>query len=263
MILPSDAVEVRIDASVATVVLSRPDDGNAFTRSMLAELREALEDLHREKRVRAIVLTGAGDAFCVGRDPRENAASDDEAADLVRWGEQADEYRELLVAMLELPKPLIAAVNGPATAGGAGFVLACDVAVACEAAEFGFPEPRRGVVAGVAAPLLAFRVGAGLAARLLVTAAPIPAAEAHRTGIYHELVAPDLVWARAAEIGRETSRAAPQAVQLTKRVLHETIGEQLSTQLTGGAVASATALTTDAAREGQAATESGREPEWG
>ena len=262
MIMPSDIVEVRVDEPIATIVLSRPDDGNAFTRSMIADLKEALADSHREKRVRAIVLTGAGESFCIGRDPREVAASDDPTDDLARWGEHADEYRELLVEMLQLPKPIVAAVNGPALAGGAGLVLACDVIVGCPDAEFGFPEPRRGVVAGVAAPLLAFRHGAGLASRLLVTAAPVSAAEAHRTGIYHEVVAPELVWARAAEIGRATTASAPQAMQLTKRVLFETIGEQLSTQLSGGAVASATALTTEAAREGHAAIEENRDPDW-
>ena len=194
MIMPSDAVDVRIDGPVATVTLNRPDAGNALTRAMMAELREALGDLHLEKRVRAIVLTGAGDAFCVGRDPAELAPSDDQAADMARWGDEANEYRELVVAMLEMPKAIVAAVNGPAEAGGAGLVLGCDAAVACEAARFGFPEPRRGAVAGVAAPLLAHRIGAGVAARLLVTAECVDALEAHRVGVYHEVVGADFVW---------------------------------------------------------------------
>ena len=262
MITPSNTVDLRVDGSVATISLNRSDDGNALTRSMLAELRQALSDLHQEKRVRAILLTGTGESFCVGRDLREQEATDQEADDLVRWGENAHEFRELLAAMLELPKPLIAAVNGPAEAGGAGLVLGCDVVIACEAASFGFPEPRRGVVAGVAAPLLAYRAGAGTAARLLVTSETIPATEAHRLGIYHELVSHELLWARAAEIGRQCATLAPQAMQLTKRLLYETIGEQLGTQLTGGVIASATALTTEAAREGHAAHVEGREPEW-
>lgn len=262
MIMPSDAVEVRVDGPVATVLLNRPDYGNALTRAMMAELRQALSDLHLEKRVRAVILTGAGETFCMGREPAELAAGDDPMADLVRWGQEAEEYRELLVAMLELPKPLIAAVNGPAAAGGAGLVLGCDTVVASEQATFGFTEPKRGSVAGVAGPLLAHRAGAGVAARLLVTATTIAAAEAHRIGIYHELVAHDLIWARAFALGNECATAAPQAVQLTKRLLYETVGEQLGTQLTNGAVASATSWTTDSAKEGIAAELEGREPEW-
>ncbi len=76
---------------------------------------------------------------------------------LNRWSQDATVYRELMELMLCFPKPLIAAVNGPALAGGAGLMLACDIVVAAEEATFGLPEPLRGLVAGVVAPLLAFR----------------------------------------------------------------------------------------------------------
>ena len=262
MIMPSDTVEIRVDAPVGTITLARPDDGNALTRSMIEALRQAISDMHMEKRVRAVVLAGAGSSLCVGRDPREHQASDDQPDDLRRWGEQADEYRALLVQMLEFPKPIIASVNGPALGEGAGLVLACDTVVGCEEADFGFLEPRHGLVAGVAAPLLAYRFGSGIASRLLVTAQTIDASEAARIGIYHELAAQRLVWARAAEIGRSCAELAPQAVQLTKRLLYETVGEQLTTQLTSGAAASATALTTEAAREGHRAQIEDRPPNW-
>ncbi|WP_231993634.1 enoyl-CoA hydratase/isomerase family protein [Pseudobythopirellula maris] len=261
--MPSDAIEVRVDGPVGTVTLGRPDHGNALTRAMIAELRTALDDLYREKRVRAVVLTGRGEAFCLGRDVGEQAAeSTNPADDLARWGAEAEEYRDLVAAMLELPKPIVAAVSGPAEAGGAGLVLASDVAVGCPGAGFGFPEPRRGVVAGVAAPLLAWRLGAGAAARLLLTSETISAEEAHRIGVYHELVGADLVWARASEVGNQAAQAAPEAVQLTKRLLWETIGEQLATQLSNGAIASAMARTTEAAKEGLNAHLGDREPEW-
>lgn len=262
MIMPSDAVATRVDGSVATVIMNRPDSGNALTRSMMAELREALNDLYLEKRVRAIILTGAGETFCVGRDLAELRGGDDPAADLARWGEEATEYRDLLVAMLELPKPLIAAVNGPAAAGGAGLVLGCDAVVAIPTATFGFPEPKRGTVAGVAAPLLAHRTSAGTAARLLVTAQMIDATEAHRLAIFHQVVADDLLWAHAHELGKGCAESAPQAIQLTKRLLYETIAEHLTTQLASGAIASATSRFTEAAQEGLKAAEEGRPPEW-
>jgi enoyl-CoA hydratase/carnithine racemase len=262
MVRSSDPITARVDGPVGTITIDRREHGNTLTRAMIAALREALGDLHVEKRVRAVVLTGAGETFCLGRDADEQDAGDNERDDLTRWGEEAEELRDLLAAMLEFPKPILGAVNGAALAAGAALVLGCDAVIASHDAPLGFPEPRRGVVAGVAAPLLAYRVGAGTAARLLVTAATIDAAEAHRLGVYHELVKPDLVWARAAELGRECAQSAPQAVQLTKRVLYETIGEQLGTHLTSGAIASATARTTEAAREGLAALRQGRAPEW-
>ncbi|MEN0109349.1 MAG: enoyl-CoA hydratase/isomerase family protein [Planctomycetota bacterium] len=262
MILQSDAVRLRVDPPAATLTLNRPGYGNALTRSMVSELREAISDLHLEKRVRAVILTGAGDDFCVGRDLAELTPSEDPAIDLGRWGAEANEFRDLVAALLELPKPVIAAVNGPAEAGGATLALACDAVVACAEARFGFPEPRRGSVAGVAAPLLAHRVGSGVAARLLMTATPIDAAEAHRVGVYHEMVAQDLVWARANELAAECAQASPQAIGLTKRLLYDTVCEQLATQLSSGAIASATSQTTDSAREGVAARQEGREPDW-
>lgn len=264
MYMASSAVEVKVTGGVGTIVLNRPGRRNALTRAMLAQLQEAFSDLHLEKRVRAIVLTGAGTAFCAGLDVQEMHASatlpDDERHQ--DWGDTAEEYRELVTQMLELPKPIIASVNGPAVAGGAGLVLASDLVVAAPAAQFGLPEPRRGLVAGVVGPLLAFRAGGSTAARLLLTASLYPAVEAHRLGIYHELIDEPRLWARCVQLGEECAAGAPEAVQLSKRLLYETIGEHLATQLTVGAAISATARTTEAAQEGLNAFVEKRKPEW-
>ncbi len=114
----------------------------------------------------------------------------------------------------------------------------------------------------IVAPLLVFRIGAGHAARLLLTAQTIEADEAHRLGIYHELIAMDLLWARACEICKECAEGAAEALMLTKQMLNQTIGEQLSTLLSAGAAVSATARTTEAAAEGIAAFLEKREPKW-
>jgi methylglutaconyl-CoA hydratase len=106
------------------------------------------------------------------------------------------------------------------------------------------------------------RLGAGHAARLLMTSKIIDAAEAARLGIFHELVPTDKVWARSIEIARECAAGAPEALQLTKRLLNETIGEQLETQLTTGAIMQATSFTTEAAQKGIAAFLDQRQAEW-
>ena len=103
---------------------------------------------------------------------------------------------------------------------------------------------------------------AGRAANLLLTARTIEASEAHRIGLFHEIVSSDLVWARAQEIAGEIAKSAPESLQLTKRLLNETLGENLTTQLTAGAIMSATARTTEAAAEGLAAFLEKREPKW-
>jgi enoyl-CoA hydratase/carnithine racemase len=264
MFMSSNAVDVKVTGAIGTIVLNRPDRRNALTRAMLAQLTEALSDLHLEKRVRAIILTGAGTAFCAGMDLNEMLAAADLPDDQKNeeHGETADLYREVVTQMIELPKPIIASVNGPAVAGGAGLVLASDIVVASPAAQFGLPEPRRGIIAGVVAPLLAFRVGGGIAARLLLTSALYPAEEAHRLGIYHELTDEPRLWARCAQLGEECAAGAPEALQLTKRLLYETIGENLGTQLSVGAAMSATSRTTEAAQEGLKAFIEKRRPEW-
>jgi enoyl-CoA hydratase/carnithine racemase len=109
---------------------------------------------------------------------------------------------------------------------------------------------------------LAFRVGGGSAARLMLTSSLYPADEAFRLGIYHEMIDEPRLWARCAELGRECSAGAPEAVGLSKRLVYETIGEQLSTQLSVGAAISATARTTEAAQEGLTAFVEKRAPEW-
>jgi methylglutaconyl-CoA hydratase len=178
------------------------------------------------------------------------------------WHADAAAYRDLVEFMLRFPKPIIAAVNGPAIAGGAGLVLACDIVLAAETATFGLPEPLRGIVAGLVAPLLTFRIGGGHAARLLLTAQIVTSAEAFRLGLFHELVNPDLLWPRAAEVAMQCAKCAPSAVLQTKRMLNEVIGEQMLIQLGAGAAASATARTTEEAREGLAAFLEKREPKW-
>src|SRR5205823_10590551 len=98
--------------------------------------------------------------------------------------------------------------------GGMGLMLASDIVVAAERVKFGLPEPKRGIVAGMVAPLLVFRIGASHAANLLLTARTIEAAEAHRIGLVHEIIKSDLVWARAQEIAGEIAASAPESIQL-------------------------------------------------
>jgi methylglutaconyl-CoA hydratase len=255
-------VQLKKHGPSGTIILQRPEKRNALSRAMLDELLQAFHDFHIERSVRAVILTGAGTAFCAGMDLQEMLDTSQQDDPRPQWYADAVQYRELMQTMLQFPKPIIAAVNGPAVAGGAGLVLASDIVVATNSAAFGLPEPRRGIVAGLVAPLLWFRAGGGWAAHLLLTARLVTAQESLAKGIYHELVDADLVWARAHQLAEECSRSAPEALQLTKQMLNQTIGEDLDTLLTAGAAVSATARTTEAAQEGLAAFLQKREPNW-
>lgn len=258
----SHRIEVKLVEQTGTIVLNREDEQNALTRQMVVELTEALDDLYYEQKVRAIVLTGAGTTFSVGLDLAESqaAAAAENAAE--QWGVEAAELCDLLVRMLEITKPIIAAVNGPALSFGASLVAAADIVVAADDATLGLPDARYGLVAGLATPLLSHRIGAGQTGRLLLTGTPIDANEANRLGLFHELIDGDRVWARAMEIAKECALCAPEATQLSKRLLNETLGERLATQLSAGAVMRATSRTTEAATEGIAAQLEGRKPNW-
>ena len=134
--------------------------------------------------------------------------------------------------------------------------------IASSGAKFGLPEPKRGLVAGMVAPLLAFRLGASQAAHLLLTGRIIAADEALRIGLAHEIVAPEQIWARASQIAGECAESAPEALSMTKRLLNETIGDHLQTMLTAGAAVSSAARTTEAAKEGLAAFLEKRPAQW-
>ena len=264
-------VEVKVIDCAGTIIINRADHGNRLTRSMVGQLSDAIDDLYREKAVRAIILTGAGETFCAGIDlhelgvrdtPSASASMDNLRVAQQRWGDDAAAFRDLIVHMLEISKPIIASVNGPALSAGAGLVAASDIVVASESASFGVPDPHFGLVAGVVAPLVCHRVATGLASRLLLTGVTLGATEAHRLGLFHELVDPLKAWVRAMELAHLCAAGAPEAMQLTKRLLNETVGEHLPTQLAVGAALQATSCTTEAAQDGIAAFLEQRPPQW-
>lgn len=255
-------VKLKRHGACGTIILNRPEKRNALSRETIQRIRQAIDDFHQEKAVRALLLTGSGEAFCSGLDLSEMRETLQEDDNMAQWHEDAVAYRGLLNDILLFPKPVISAVNGPALGAGAALVLASDIVIASDGAMFGFPEPRRGIVSGLAAPLLQFRIGGGRTSYLLLTAEPVAAQQAFEWGVYHELVAPDLLWARGSELSESISASAHEAIQLTKKTLNETVGEQLSAQLASGAAASAASRTTEAAQEGIRAFLDKRPPLW-
>ena len=255
-------IKARVDPPCGTIIVDRPAKRNALSRQMVTDLRQAFSDLHQQKSIRGVILTGAGDTFSAGSDLTEmhNTLQADDPQP--QWFEDAMNYRELLEEMLRFPMPIIAAVNGPALGHGAGLVLAADLVIASKNAAFGFPETRRGLVASCATPLLTFRLGGSRAANMLFTAELTDATAAQQLGLYRELVPHDFLWARARELIGVCAAGAQEAHALTKRTLNDTVGEQLSMWMTTGAAASATAKTTEAAAEGIKAFVEKREPNW-
>ena len=233
-----------------TIILDHPSNRNALSRAMVAELVQTFADFHREKSVRAIILTSSGATFCSGVDLKEwgEIAKEDEPFE--QWQDVASELQELIEVMLRFPKPIIAAIDGPVFGLGMALVLASDLVIASSKCRFSLPSAKYGQISGLVAPLLTFRCGASVASRLMLGAEELYASEAHRLGMVHHIVASELVWAQAHERATAIAAGAAESIQLSKRLLNEMVGESLFSQLFSGAAMMATACSTDASKEG-------------
>ncbi len=263
MIAISDNVQIRKDDPSGTITLNRPDRQNALSRGIIGLLIQAFEDFLQERSVRAVILTGAGQNFCSGSDLHQIKETSEAKNSMEIWHDDATQLKELVELMLRYPKPIIACVNGWTIGSGLALMLAADIVVGGQGSKLQLPEAKRGLCAGITMPLLSFRIGNGRAASVLFSGRPVDATEAVNLGLIHEVVADDLMWARSFEIAKACAAGARESHQMTKRMLNETIGENLFMQLNIGAANMAAARTTEAAREGINAFLEKREPDWG
>jgi methylglutaconyl-CoA hydratase len=257
-------VDVKVHAPTATILMDRKDHGNALDEQLIADLSQALFDLHQEKKVRAVVLTGAGADFCRGIDMQElqrhTLAGELEAPGL--WIGQWQQLGELIEQLLRFPKPVVAAVDGAAWGAGFALVLACDLVVASRTATFAVPAVRRGIVGGIVAPLLAFRLGAAVASRMLLTGEPISSRTAMHLALLTRRPPSAQIWVAANDLATQCAQSPPIPLAATKRLLNESIGEALLMQLSVGAAVGATACSTETAAEGLTAFTQQRPPKW-
>ncbi len=185
----SDTVRWDLTEAVGTILLNRPRAHNALTAEMKIALLAALRQAAASAEVRAVLITGAGPAFCAGQDLREHAglltaAQDGAAMDTVR-----EHYNPIVLAIRSMPKPVIAAVNGVAAGAGASLALACDLRIAARGASFLMAFARVGLAADTGASWTLQRlVGAGRAAELLLLAEPLAANRALELGLVSQVV---------------------------------------------------------------------------
>ena len=255
-------LKTRRDGPSGTIILNRPEVSNALSRLAIRELGQAFEEFHRTHGIRAVILAASGSTFCAGTDLKEISEGVGDPKFFHQWQEDAKQIQLLLDKMLQLPLPIIVAVQGPVCGLGAALLLAADIVIAAPEATVSFPEPKVGLVATQTAPLLNFRVGGGQAARLLLSGESIDADEALRIGLFHEVVKSDFVWVRAQEIAANSAECARESLLLTKQLVNETIGEQLKTFHAIAAANAATARSTEVAAEGVSAFLEKRKPQW-
>jgi 2-(1,2-epoxy-1,2-dihydrophenyl)acetyl-CoA isomerase len=250
-----EAIRVEVADGVATITLNRPETLNALNADMRRELLAAVKAAGRADAVRAVVLTGEGRGFCSGADLRGGAA------ELAYRRVLTDAYNPLITAIRQLPKPVIAAVNGVAAGAGFSLALACDLIYAAEEARFIQAFTRIGLVPDTGSTRALVRaLGRHRAAALIFTGEPISAADAKEAGIVNEVV-PAARLAEAVRTMATTLAAGPtRAIGLAKRAINHAEDAELAESLAMEAGLQELAGRTEDHAEGVAAFKEKREP---
>jgi methylglutaconyl-CoA hydratase len=257
--MPYSTLDLSADQSVTTLTLNRPDKRNAISREMIEELNRALQEIELSP-ARAVILSGAGAAFCAGMDLnylREFPLLS--KADILA---DARRIAGLFRRLWSFPKVLIAAVHGPAIAGGTGLATLADFTLATPEARFGYTEVRIGFMPAIVASFLARQIGEKLTRELLLSGKLIGADEAFRLGLVNEVVPADKLMSRAKELAAELAALSPLALVHTKRLIVSFSERELDHQLEHAIAASAEMRGTADFHEGVAAFLEKRKPVW-
>ncbi|MEQ1856369.1 MAG: enoyl-CoA hydratase-related protein [Longimicrobiales bacterium] len=233
---------------VANLTLNRPDKRNALNGALVHALKEALDRTAADDTVRVVTLSGAGKDFCAGADLDELEQSATQG-----YEESLRDARSLgalFAKMRSHPRPLVALVTGRALAGGCGLATACDLVLASEDAEFGYPEVHLGFVPALVMTLLRRKVGEGRAFELAVRGARHGAAEARDLGLVNRVFAAATFETEAARYVADLAARPPGAVALTKRLLHDLDGMSFERGLEHAAEVNAHARTSAECRQG-------------
>jgi enoyl-CoA hydratase/carnithine racemase len=202
---------------VRILTLNRPEKRNALDTALTRALLEALRATDEDEQVRAIVLTGAGPAFCAGADLAEfKELADPKAADA-----RAELTMHLHLAFSKMITPVVTAINGPAMGGGAGLALAGDLAVMAEGAKLGYPETRHGIVAAIVMANLVRQAGRKAAFELVSLAEPIGARRALELGMVNRVVAEQDLLATALDLAQKLAAVSRPAMAQTKALFYE------------------------------------------
>jgi enoyl-CoA hydratase len=250
----SDAVLTEVSDGVAVISINRPEARNAVNGEVARGVAAAIEEFDSGLDVRVLVLTGTGGTFSAGMDLKGFLSGDVPAAGDRGFG-----------GIVQRPpaKPVIAAVEGYALAGGFELVLACDLVVASEAAKFGLPEVRRGLVAGAGGLLrLPRRIPYHLAMEIALTGEHYTAARLYQAGLVNEIVPAGQALAAARNLASRIALAGPLALQATKRVITESADWSSADAFDRQSEIIRPVFTSADAREGAMAFAEKRAPNW-
>jgi enoyl-CoA hydratase len=250
----ADAVLTEVSDGIAVVTINRPEARNAVNGEVARGIAAAIDAFDADRDVRVLILTGAGGTFSAGMDLKGFLAGDAPVAADRGFG-----------GIVQRPpvKPIVAAVEGYALAGGFELALACDLVVASEQAKFGLPEVRRGLVAGAGGLLrLPWRIPYHLAMEIALTGEHYPAARLHQAGLVSEIVPAGQALSAARDLAGRIAQGGPLALAATKRIIVESADWDSEAAFERQAEIIGPVFTSADAREGAMAFAEKRQPNW-
>jgi len=247
------------EGAVATITLNRPDKRNAISTQMIDELLAALNAVEVST-ARAAIITGTGSAFCSGMDLEalKGLAQQSPAQNMDDSHRMARMFRRLW----SFPKPLIAAVNGAAIAGGCGIATLCDFTLAVPEAKFGYTEVRIGFIPAIVSVFLIRQIGDKRARDLLLTGRILSAEEARQLGLVTHLVEPNLLMNTAKMLAAALVESSPTSIERTKRLFTESAAAEVDKALERAIAENASIRATADFREGLSSFLEKRRPVW-
>ena len=259
--MSTDILKMSEDGGILTLLLNRPEKRNALNGALVGSLAAALEGARDREAIRVILLRGAGPDFCSGADLEELEGMLDQSQDAGL--EDARRLGALLLAMRQHPKPIVAVVQGRALAGGCGLATACDLVLAHEDAQLGYPEVHLGFVPAMVMAILRRKLTEGRAFELVALGRRISAEEAHRIGLVNRVIPGEGFEGRVSELAVEMANKPASALALTKALLYEQADLSVADGIERGAWVNVEARRTDACRDGVRSFLSGRKGEAG
>jgi len=257
--MPYETLLLDLAGHVATITLNRPDKRNSINTQMIADLQSALDAIEQTP-ARAVILTGAGSSFCAGMDlamlqaiamqsPSENQEDSRRLAKLFR-------------RLWSYSKPMVAAVNGPALAGGCGLATLCDFTIAVPDAKFGYTEVKIGFLPAIVSVFLTRQIGEKRTRDLLLTGRLVEASEFKDLGLVNEIVPADRLIARVHELAQVLIAASPASITRAKRLLVSAAAASLDADLERAVLENARMRATPDFKEGLASFLEKRKPVW-
>jgi methylglutaconyl-CoA hydratase len=250
---------LEITGNLATIKLNRPDKRNAISTPMMAELQTALDEIEKTH-ARVVILTGAGKAFCAGMDLDMLAAIAKQSP--AENQEDSRRIAKLFRRVWSYPRPLIAAVNGAAYAGGCGLATLCDFTLAVPEAKFGYTEVKIGFLPAIVSVFLTRQIGEKRCRDLLLTGRIIEASEAREFGLVSEIVPAERLMERAHELADLLVAASPSSLARSKRLLVSSAAASVDHDLERAILENARIRCTPDFQEGVASFLEKRKPVW-